>query len=113
MMTVINMTPHDICIIHQDAAGEERVEVIPVSGQVARCEMHKEAAAPLGDIPVYHLTYGPVVDLPPAEDGTFYIVSSIVAQSLRHEREDLLVPVDFVRNGRGEIIGCRALGRQV
>lgn len=110
-MPVINMTPHAICIIHTQAKEQKKVEIIPFSGHIARCEVQKVSAGLVEDIPIYNLTYGAVVNLPPVKTDTFYIVSNIVAQSLRNVRNDLLVPVDFVRNSQGEIIGCQGLGR--
>ena len=104
-MTIINMTPHDICIIQQ----EKTVRVIPASGVVARCDMLRQAQASLDHIPAYRVTYGAVQGLPEAKEGIFYIVSSIVALAMRGQRNDLLVPLDFVRDDAGRILGCQAL----
>lgn len=110
-MPIINVTPHDIHILHQGARPKESWdEIIPASGQVARCEIYRKQMGILKNIPIFHLHYGIVQGLPSPQKGTFYIVSSIVAQAMKQTRNDLLVPVDFVRDDKGNIIGCQALG---
>lgn len=110
-MPIINVTPHDIHILHQGARPEESWdEIIPASGQVARCEIYRKQVDTLKNIPIFHLHYGIVQGLPSPQKETFYIVSSIVAQAMKQTRNDLLVPVDFVRDDEGNIIGCQALG---
>ena len=42
--------------------------------------------------------------------GVFYIVSQLVKNALP-DRTDLLVPAEVVRDGNGNIIGCKSLGR--
>lgn len=42
-MSIINVTPHDIHILHQGARPKESWdEIIPASGQVARCEIYRK-----------------------------------------------------------------------
>lgn len=42
-MPIINVTPHDIHILHQGVKPEESWdEIIPASGQVARCEIYRK-----------------------------------------------------------------------
>ncbi|WP_306530390.1 hypothetical protein, partial [Megasphaera sp.] len=71
----------------------------------------KEEVGTAGPVPVYNMTYGPVQGLPEPQADTAYIVSSVVAQSLAGSRDDVLVPIDFVRDDQGQITGCRSLGR--
>lgn len=52
--------------------------------------------------------YSEPIGLPPVQSGKVYIVSSIVKSALP-DRDDLVVPKDFVRDDSGNIIGCRAL----
>lgn len=56
-------------------------------------------------ISLYNVTYGEVTGLPEPEDGVLYIVSMMVLEACR--REDLIAPVDMVRDNTGRIIGCR------
>lgn len=111
-MQLINLTPHDIQLVYQEPElDHESIDIIPASGMLARCEVIKEAVGTAGPVPVYNMTYGPVQGLPEPQEDTFYIVAAVVAQSLVGSRDDVLVPVDFVRDDQGQIIGCRGLGR--
>ena len=46
--------------------------------------------------------------LPPEEDGTWYIVSSLTAQACP-ERKDFLIPGPAVRDEQGRIVACLGL----
>jgi hypothetical protein len=52
----------------------------------------------------------PVTGRPQPQDGTDYVVSLVVALSVRG-RDDLLAPYLEVRNEEGTMIGCRYLQR--
>ena len=111
-MHFINLTPHDIQLVYQDPdLDHESIDIIPASGILARCDVIKEVVGTAGPVPVYNMTYGPVQGLPEPQADTAYIVSSVVAQSLAGSRDDVLVPIDFVRDDQGQITGCRSLGR--
>ena len=111
-MHFINLTPHDIQLAYQDPdLDHESIDIIPASGILARCDVIKEEVGTAGPVPVYNMTYGPVQGLPEPQADTAYIVSSVVAQSLAGSRDDVLVPIDFVRDDQGQITGCRSLGR--
>lgn len=107
--TVKNGTPHKITIV--DDAGRV-VHEIPTS-EVIRCAVSTAHVGTLvvGDvtIPVTSSVYGEA-NLPPVEDGVFWVVSALV-RAAHPERDDLLVPADLVRDEEGAIIGCRSLGR--
>jgi hypothetical protein len=62
------------------------------------------------NVPVVRVEYGAVSDLPDPAEGTYLIVSLLVAMA-RPDRHDLLVPVELVRDATGAIAGCRALAR--
>lgn len=51
-----------------------------------------------------------VVDLPDPEPGTLLIVARPVADAVT-DRHDLAYPHRAVRDDRGVVVGCRALGR--
>ena len=109
MTKLVNLTPHEIVLVRGDA----RI-VIPPSGVVARVATARRVVATLEvdgvEIPVNRVEFGQVENLPEPSEGTFYLVSSLVAQALPG-REDLLVPDDTVRDERGQIVGARALAR--
>lgn len=51
--------------------------------------------------------FGEPINLPPESKDKFYIVSAVL-KSACPERNDLIVPADFVRDDKGNITGCRA-----
>jgi hypothetical protein len=101
---IINLTPHAINIL-----GTVNGDItIPPSGRVARVSAETEHAGVIGGLPIVRTTYGQATDLPAAESGTWYIVSSIV-RAAYPARGDLLTPAELVRDDDGRVIGCRAL----
>lgn len=106
-----NLTPHP-CII---VLGNQNI-TLPAPKIVARVEQTSKyiGSLPLGNslgaeyhVPIYSNEYGDVQGLPPVEQGTYYIVSRMVAEAA-WDRRDLLVPNDTVRDPNGRIIGCRS-----
>lgn len=122
-MTVINLTPHWVLVRKDDYDW-----VFEPSGIVARREEIREydndyvwveypddsttnEARPMCEaLPICHVTYGDITELPPPESGTVYIVSALVAQGAP-ERTDLLVPDDMFRGAEGHIVGSRGFLR--
>lgn len=110
-MQLINLTPHDINVIQED-----HTYTIKASGNVARCTVNAEYfdyIEPEDDansypISIYTNSFTNVTDLPEPQDGVYYIVSNIVAQAMRYERVDLLIPNELVRDEEGRIIGCKS-----
>lgn len=103
MKTLINLTPHEIRIIHAD-----QEVVIQPSGTVARCQVEQTIVGFVNGIPVYKAIYGQVENLPDPQPGVVYIVSALVAQAVPN-RDDVLIPFDSVRDQNGKIVGCKAL----
>lgn len=109
--TLINLTPHDVVVL--DESGVEVLRVAPQE-QPARLVEVRGATTTLriGDttISVVGLGYLDVVlNLPDPQDGVKYIVSRVPAQGIP-PRDDLLFPIDEVRDAANQIIGCRAFG---
>lgn len=104
----INLTPHTINIF--DSEGNHVLD-IPTSGMVARCAQHEQAICEIDGVPVTRQYFGEVQGLPEPEEGTFLIVSRMVAEAVGLSRTDLLVPGPLVRNEAGQPIGCRGLSR--
>lgn len=110
---LINLTPHDITLVNGE--GEIILTVKP-SGEVARVTQSTEQLATFTidglDIPVTQNTYGELVNLPEQEDGVSLIVSAMVASAGKAlGRTDLFIPNETVRNDKGQIIGCKSLGK--
>ena len=105
-MDIINLTVHDITIVKN-----EKTEIIPPSGAVARCETQEVLIGRVNEVDIYKINYGKVTGLPPANKNTVYITSALVAQAVKEMRNDVLIPNDFVRDEKGVIIGCRSLAQ--
>lgn len=109
-MTIMNLTPHAINFVTSE--GESLMTVTP-SGQLARVTARTitTGEVTVGDVtlPVTGTTYGEVEGLPEPEEGTIYIVSSLVASRVP-DRTDVFIPNESVRDSAGRIIGCKSLG---
>lgn len=93
-MTIVNCTPHEVKL--------NNGESFPVSGNVARVMAGFEEV----ENGFFKAVYGQVINLPDEQDGTMYIVSSIVANAT--DRMDVIVPAtghpDCIRNEKGQIV---------
>jgi hypothetical protein len=107
-MNIVNLTPHSITFVGED--GNILLKVEP-SGALARVQATIVAT---GDtvcgIPITKTRFGEVEGLPEPEEGTTFVVSRMVAESMPG-RSDLLIPNESVRDEGGNIIGCRSLTR--
>lgn len=70
--------------------------------------------APTGICPVMAVESGEIENLPEASEGTWLIVSAMVANAGRAQgRHDLLVPARIVRaTADGDPVGCLALASE-
>lgn len=82
---IVNLTPHIINVW----MGSE-VRIIPTSGSVARIRIQSKNCGTVMGVPVVLSTDGSVVGLPAPKRGVVYLVSSVVAKSVR--RPDVLSP---------------------
>lgn len=117
---------------YQVKAGEQPVKSIPSSGTTFRMDMHEATITslvlegrffiqecedtPLGGIlpntfnfgmPVMRVWYDGHDEFPNEVEGTYYIVSRLVAENAKY-RDDFLMVHRTVRNRDGRIIGCTA-----
>lgn len=111
MATVLNYTPHNPLRIF---VADDEVEALPAAGPPVRL---LEAPRPAGElsvgdrlIPVVTMEYGESEGLPEPAAGRVLIVSQLVCRAYPG-RDDLLFPVDFVRNSKGDIVGCRGFAK--
>lgn len=105
MANIINATPHDVNIIGEDG---QVVRTYAASGICPRCSVSREAVDEIDGIRINRTVFGDVVGLPEYVEGTYYIVSVIVANAAK-DRKDLLITDDAVRDDKGRVIGCKAL----
>ena len=99
----INLTPHEVTLV--DNQGDITLVIKPEETP-ARCAVKREIAFIADCIQVNRSLFGEVVGLPAPIQGTWYIVSRIVAEAA--QRSDLLVPDETVRNSEGQIVGCKS-----
>ena len=108
---IVNLTPHAITVLKN---GEE-ISVYKASGCIARCESDTAVVGEIAGIPLTKTEFGELYlvdiervkhELPEQQDGTFYIVSALVARAAG--REDFVIVNDTVRDNDGRIIGCQS-----
>lgn len=102
MKTIINTTPHNVNICNNGKV----VNTFLKSNNPIRLNSVSNKIGDINGIPVNSVTFGSV-DLPSFQEGTYYIVSSLVKNAFP-DRSDLIVPHDLVRDGDGNIIGCKS-----
>ncbi|MBU5491262.1 hypothetical protein [Butyricicoccus intestinisimiae] len=111
---IVNLTPHAITVLKN---GEE-IAVYKASGYIARCESDTVVVGEIAGIPLTKTEFGELYlidrdkfryELPAQQDGTFYIVSALVARAAG--REDFVIVNDTVRDNDGRIIGCQSFAR--
>jgi len=106
--TIVNKTPHAVNIINEDnklvRTYEKGDSQIRLAVKIVQDEQLVDGT------PTSRTNFGEPEGLPDFQEGTFYIVSQLVKSALP-ERTDLLVPAEVVRDEKGNIVGCKSLGR--
>lgn len=107
---LVNLTRHPITL--KSPHGEVD---IPPSGTIARAQLNttQVGAITIDGVqwPLFRTQPVGVEKLPPAQQGTYFIVSSLVRQVLTamgDKRPDVLSPFGLERR-KGRVIGCRGL----
>lgn len=106
MTQIKNFTPHPITICNN--AGEV-IRVIQPEGLV-RLKAVTVPAGEIDGVPVTKTEFGTPEGMPEFQEGVFIVVSQLVKTALP-ARSDLLVPAEVVRDEKGNIVGCKSLGR--
>jgi hypothetical protein len=106
---IINLTPHPINIA---GLGE-----IKPSGKIARLEeklelietieVQRDDMISVAYVPIMRKLTGGITGLPEPEPNVVYVVSFPVAQQA--VRRDVLAIGESIRDGNGNIIGCKSL----
>ena len=107
-VTIINATPHDIDLFDKSGKKVLRTFKRDEKALIRRDEEHKDAPD-IDGIKTIEISFGES-DLPNEKDGVYYIVSNLISDK-HTDRRDLLTPALTVRDKEGNIIGCKALGR--
>ena len=106
MANIKNLTPHDVRVLNDNT----EVVVTLNSEGIARVSSETQVVDTLNGVPITETVFGEVTGLPPETEGTYYIVSRMVA-SAASDRRDLLVPGLQVRDEQGRVVGCKSLDR--
>lgn len=106
-MEIVNLTPHEIVLYGKH--GNEVLARYPSTGK-ARCKLKKTSLGRMSGISLYSMSFGRVSALPAYQKEKLYIVSMMVALAASKRRDDLLFPIDLVRDDQGTVIGCRSFG---
>jgi hypothetical protein len=102
-VNIVNLTPHAIVV--RDGETEH---VFPPSGMVARLRTEIRPTLAIAGIHVVSTATVGVDGLPEPQQDTWYLVSSLVAQTVR--RPDLLSPdtgPTAIRDAQGQIVAVR------
>lgn len=106
-MTIKNLTPHAVNIIQDDGSYKTFESV-----GIARADQTYEEVFVAEGIIFVKSSYGAPINLPDPEEGVLLIVSKQTIEAavgVGRTINDLVVPVDIVRNDKGQILGCRKL----
>jgi len=106
---VRNLTPHPVTLIAESGQVVLDPEKPTPRLKIKETELGKIS---IKGVPVLVVETRPeaIEGLPEPELGVLLIVSRVVAEAAR-DRDDLLVPDDFVRDEQGQVIGARRLAR--
>ena len=108
-MRIRNLTPHPVTLILE---GGETVE-LPSEGAVrVKMEQEKidEISLPQGSLPILRERPTVVEGLPEPEEGVLLLVSRVAAAAISN-REDIVVPAEYVREDSGLIVGIKAVAK--
>lgn len=103
-MKIVNLTPHELI-----AFDSEDKEIMRLSSSgIVRLEEERERIGEINGIPLYNIKYVESKGLPEPKKNTLFFVSKVVVQA-NPNRDDLIVPCEFVRDGDGRIKGLNSI----
>ena len=111
-MTVVirNLTPHQVVV--SPSGDMTRSITLESEGSPSRVTAKRTVITHLQvgslAIPLHAVHYDGVPDLPNEVEGTFLIVSRLVAERFL-ERKDLLIPDELIRDDSGTVVACQSL----
>ncbi|MDR2104469.1 MAG: hypothetical protein LBP51_01800 [Deferribacteraceae bacterium] len=122
---IVNLTPHAVNFYRQDNVcwnsslgwvlkdGVSPYLNIEPSKIIARCKKIVKQTGSIDGIPLQASEYGDIEGLPNAANGVVYLASQAVCTAAAKKgRIDVYYPDELVRNEKGAIVGCMALGRE-
>ncbi|GHV47959.1 hypothetical protein FACS1894204_11870 [Synergistales bacterium] len=107
---ILNATKHYVDILGEINGEERKIASYPPCGMTIRLPQEIEHTQTLENgVKVTHTHYGSPEGLPQEVPGVYHIVSALVKNACA-DRNDLLVPVNLVKDHTGKNMGCRSLG---
>ena len=106
MVTIKNLTTHSVSIISEN---REILKKYPPQG-IVRAERSSMIVGEVDGVPLIKMTFYAPQGLPAHEEKMWLIVSAITASAAKaagRATDDLITPIDFVRDEHGKILGCR------
>ena len=102
-----SLNPEKATVTLKQWAGCAKADVARVETVTTECApvFVSDGDAPLLSVPAVSMRLSEVVNLPPAEYGKGYIVSTLVREACK-DRHDLFTPYPLHRDTQGRIIGC-------
>ena len=85
----VNLTPHEVVILDDN---KNVVKTFAPSGLIARCSANEQYVNTLDGVKITRQSFGEVQGLPEPQAGTWYIVSRIVAEAVKGQCDDVIVP---------------------
>ena len=98
-----NWTPHTINVYSKD--GKQITDVFEPCGMVVREDLERQASGMVYGFECFKTISKGVSNAPPVVSGKYYIVSA--QARISSGRHDLISPSDFVRDEKGNILGCK------
>lgn len=106
MANIMNLTPHPIVVVDED---NNVIRTYKSEGVIRLKATTVDAGLSVDGINVTKTEFGSPEGLPEFQAGTYIIVSQMVKSAIPN-RGDLVVPAEVVRDGTGNIVGCRSFG---
>jgi len=110
---IVNLTPHEVNLV----LGDGKVVTFPSLGVIRlpkRTEVVGKIATSIDgrevEIPLSKTSFGKAEGLPEREEGTIFIVSSLICQACP-DRDDFFIVDQTTRDKDGRIVGCRSLSQ--
>lgn len=98
-----NLTPHPVNVLDENG---NQIAVFMPEGLVRLSSKSVDAGNADG-FRLVKTEFGEPEGLPEQEEGTFLIVSMLVKSAIPN-RKDLIVPTEIIRDGNGNIVGCKS-----
>ncbi len=111
-MTVVirNLTPHQVVV--SPSGDLTQTLTLESEGSPSRVTVNRTVITYLQvdslAIPIHAVHYDGVPDLPDEVEGTFLVVSRLVAERFL-KRKDLLIPDELIRDDSGTVVACQSL----